>query len=479
MLLFLCTLFAAEPDLCNIEKRDGRKLSLDQFNEAFAFPGKPVILTNLWIPDKSSDFGISFNRLVDAYQLPDESAEFNRSYPTSLMVSFDHLIKPAVRAFFEQEFIVPKFFRENALLNPSCIQDESFLSGYQYRWLLFGGKGGGSGWHFDPFNTSAWNVIHSGGSKRWALYPSSTLPPGLPTPAELDRRMRWAPVDEQYLAYVEGDGGYSQKGVDHWFTNVLPALAAAGGTEEPPLQCTLGVGEIIFVPSGWWHAVQNLGDSVAYTQNFVVSHDPSQVRATATTMAHRLAKMRKVEEKKEESGYLPEPGAAEEAASIARCHAALVEDLEDVRDTRGRAKRQLGGQELHLDGGGEEDAGEGVARGTVVAEVGGEGVARGGEGGVVIGEGVQNGEPVELGAGLPMQEQQAQQKERRRREQKERRQQEQGRWKHQRQHEEEQQQQHNQKKQKGGSIDSPDKKKPKRREKKKRKTRGAGRSREL
>ena len=53
-----------------------------------------------------------------------------------------------------------------------------------------------------------------------------------------------------------------------WFINFYPNLETS--------QCIQGVcneGELIFVPSGWWHAVMNLETSIAITQNFVNEHN--------------------------------------------------------------------------------------------------------------------------------------------------------------------------------------------------------------
>lgn len=50
-----------------------------------------------------------------------------------------------------------------------------------------------------------------------------------------------------------------------WWLDVYPTLK----DEDKPLECIQSPGETIFVPSGWWHCVLNLDDSVAVTQNFV------------------------------------------------------------------------------------------------------------------------------------------------------------------------------------------------------------------
>jgi hypothetical protein len=38
---------------------------------------------------------------------------------------------------------------------------------------------------------------------------------------------------------------------------------------DKSIQFTANRGDIVFVPSGWWHAVINLEDTIAITQNFV------------------------------------------------------------------------------------------------------------------------------------------------------------------------------------------------------------------
>ena len=50
-----------------------------------------------------------------------------------------------------------------------------------------------------------------------------------------------------------------------YFGEVLDSLPA----EQRPLQCMLAEGETIFIPSGWWHTVLNVVNTVAVTGNFM------------------------------------------------------------------------------------------------------------------------------------------------------------------------------------------------------------------
>ena len=54
----------------------------------------------------------------------------------------------------------------------------------------------------------------------------------------------------------------------NYFVDVLPRLRRKYGPEVTMYEFIQEPGETVFVPGGWWHAVINLEDSVAVTQNF-------------------------------------------------------------------------------------------------------------------------------------------------------------------------------------------------------------------
>lgn len=124
-----------------------------------------------------------------------------------------------------------------------------------YRWWLVGPERSGTCVHIDPLATSAWNTLIQG-QKRWVLFPPHVA-----------------------KNVVKGTGLVRDDEDDeavHYFSFILPrikrkATLMKGMPKYKGFACfefTQNAGETVFVPHGWWHAVLNLSDTVAVTQNF-------------------------------------------------------------------------------------------------------------------------------------------------------------------------------------------------------------------
>jgi hypothetical protein len=157
------------------------------------------------------------------------------------------------RAFAEKTGItVGRDKPDAAYWSPDCFGEDLFmLLGDQrpdHRWMIMGPKRSGSTFHKDPNATNAWNAVLTG-SKYWIMFPSSaSLPPPPGVILSDDHSEITSPLSiAEYLL-------------------TFHALA-----RETP-GCREGIcyaGEVLHVPSGWFHLVLNLEDSLALTQNFV------------------------------------------------------------------------------------------------------------------------------------------------------------------------------------------------------------------
>ena len=116
-----------------------------------------------------------------------------------------------------------------------------------YKWILIGPRRSGSSIHTDPLETSAWNAVISG-RKRWVLFP-----PG--TPKSLVKPAAWMAKKDR-------------EAID-WFLQHYRTIKESLPAHQQPLELITGPGDTIFVPTGWWHTVLNLDDTIAVTQNFV------------------------------------------------------------------------------------------------------------------------------------------------------------------------------------------------------------------
>eukprot|EP00501_MAST-03F_sp_TOSAG23-6_P000235 GSMAST32.ASY1.ANO1.240.1 assembled CDS len=169
-------------------------------------------------------------------------------------------------------------------------------AGGSRRWILVSASGSGSAWHVDPFNTSAWNALLTG-TKQWALYAPGAhhWPPGLKQfelPKNYDILVKNPDQQKNITKPFEilNDWSDENVGLQDWgttsplsaeehpfqyFNNTLPNLNG----KDRPLLCTQRPGELIFLPTGWWHAVLNTQDTVAITENFVSKTNINDVMA--------------------------------------------------------------------------------------------------------------------------------------------------------------------------------------------------------
>jgi len=153
--------------------------------------------------------------------------------------SFDE--HPVAKALM-QDFDVPKYFREDLF---SLVGEKPRPP---YRWWLIGPKRSGTGVHIDPLGTSAWNTLVRG-RKRWVLFP-----PGINKQVVKGRSFIKPGEDDEAIDY---------------FTTILPRIKnALKNSGLPVLDFIQYPGDTIFVPGKWWHAVLNIDDTVAITQNF-------------------------------------------------------------------------------------------------------------------------------------------------------------------------------------------------------------------
>ena len=136
-----------------------------------------------------------------------------------------------------------------------------------YRWLLMGPRRSGTCVHIDPLGTSAWNTVVSG-RKLWVLFP-----PGVPKSVVKAKKQIKHGEDDEAINY---------------FIDLIPRLRR----DEPSLDIYLfiqGSGETVFVPGGWWHAVLNLEDAVAITQNFCSKSNFEKVWKETRTGRKKMA----------------------------------------------------------------------------------------------------------------------------------------------------------------------------------------------
>jgi histone arginine demethylase JMJD6 len=139
-----------------------------------------------------------------------------------------------------------------------------------YRWFLVGPKRSGTCIHVDPLGTSAWNTLITG-RKRWVLFP-----PEISKQKVKGKKFIFKGEDDEAVNY---------------FGDILPRIKQANA-QDPAFKCIEFIqypGETVFVPGGWWHAVFNVEDTIAVTQNFCSAQNFEQVWKKTRSGRKRMA----------------------------------------------------------------------------------------------------------------------------------------------------------------------------------------------
>jgi Cupin-like domain/F-box-like len=251
---FLCSQIGLAPFVSRIKlaNRIPRLANLSQEHFSRSWSDSPFILT-----EPVKEWPVFSNwcqeALLDKYGEVDFRAEAI-DWPLSTYIEYmnnNHEESPLY--LFDKDFVRKMALsvdEENgAYWPPGCFGEDLFdLLGEQRpdsRWLIIGPERSGSTFHKDPNATSAWNAVIRG-SKYWIMFPGSTLPPGVFVSEDQSEVTSPLSIAEWLLSYHEEARRVSS--------------------------CMEGIcreGEVLHVPSGWWHLVVNLEPAIAITQNFM------------------------------------------------------------------------------------------------------------------------------------------------------------------------------------------------------------------
>ncbi|TQS34638.1 hypothetical protein Golomagni_04970 [Golovinomyces magnicellulatus] len=256
---FLCSQLPLQAYASNIPEANSiprlKEISLTDYSDTWGY--KPFILTNQmqdWPVYKSWDnefllkqyHHVKFRAEGLKWRLDEYFEYMKNNCDESPLYLFD-------KDFFEKMGLNSGESKSSSSYwSPECFEEDLFaVFGDQrpdFRWLIVGPERSGSTFHKDPNATCAWNAVIRG-SKYWIMFPTTNSrpsPPGV-----------YVSKDESEVT--------SPLSIAEW---LLDFHVEARGTPG----CIEGIcreGEILHVPSGWWHLVVNLETTTAITQNFV------------------------------------------------------------------------------------------------------------------------------------------------------------------------------------------------------------------
>lgn len=228
----------------SIESNDS--LTRETFNEGYGFPSVPVVITdmtNTWEAKQKWNFDFFKKRFGEVIGKAErmqngvkESQEFTIEsyidYMTTTNDEFPYYLRNTqfhLGTEIRNDYAIPEYF--------DCWYANNTKGNNKYAlsWIFMGAAKTYSKLHLDIWDSSAWNAVLSG-QKLWVFYDLSQ--------AEFLYDGQVNPFNPDYEKF--------------------PKFA-----EAKPIICVQKAGDVIFTPSGWWHAVMNLEAGISITENFI------------------------------------------------------------------------------------------------------------------------------------------------------------------------------------------------------------------
>jgi ribosomal protein L16 Arg81 hydroxylase len=227
------------------------ELSLREFRKEYLYPGRPVVITDAieswparsrWSLDyfktRYADTRVTICRLAGERYQPSDTERITLSafidrIKTNTFDAYPYYVRDDWQIFLTHkellsDYQVPKHFFDWFV----------FLPGFMkliYPRIFIGPKGAITPLHMDIWETHAW-LAQLVGRKRWILFSP----------------------DQRELLY---DCSVQPQNPDF---ERFPLFRKA-----KPVECTIGPGDLIFVPGGWAHEVVSLDATISITHNYM------------------------------------------------------------------------------------------------------------------------------------------------------------------------------------------------------------------
>ncbi|KAJ1966433.1 High affinity Ca2+/Mn2+ P-type ATPase-like protein [Dipsacomyces acuminosporus] len=247
-------------DIDTIERRDS--ISVDEFVQRFLVPNSPLVLgaqyTSSWPARKEwvgADGKPNFPRLLELYG--DEQVQvaecdvvhFSDQRRTEMPFSefIRHWRDSPERRLYCKDWHFTRSRKPYHAYTPIPHLSDDWINMYyddnkelddDYRFCYMGGDGTWTPFHEDVYRSYSWSA-NICGEKRWIF-----VPPG------------------QAHLFTDGMG--------NWVYNLLDydEKRFPRAKEVKRLEVIQRPGETVFVPSGWWHQVLNIGDTISINHNW-------------------------------------------------------------------------------------------------------------------------------------------------------------------------------------------------------------------